>query len=637
MREMLKGELCTPCKDILFSKEERQWILEQLRMENAQLHEKYEELILGKTGILVSKVPSLSPAPGSSLDAATGSLLGQRIGGLSLDHDLGSRKFIPSTLLYQLKEEQESEKLQMFQTVVNAIDELTSLMITETLWIKDPTDGRYIIHRDNYEKTFPRISHLKGSRARFESSKAEGIVRMKGTELVGMLMNSTKRPDLFPTISTKAMTIRELGTQSGSLSGSLQLVYEQMHVLSPLVAPREFFCLHYCEQINEVEWIIVEVSYDCFNESQQTSPFRSWRLPSGCFVKDLPNGCSKITWVEHVQVNDKALTHRICRDFVFRGLAYGAERWLLSLQRMGERFACEMVGNATGQDLGGGTLIFLYFSFAFPVPIYLFYFYLLPSCGCFTILFVSVIIVREGKRSIMDLTHRMVKNLCASLTMKRKLDIPQLSELNSSGIRVSMFNSMGQGQPQGLIVNATISLWLPHPYQVVFDFLRDEKLRYQWDSMFKGNQSQQIASIAYGYHPGNCISILKPLIACENNNTLVLQESCIDPLGAIITYAPITIKCLDMALSGADSSTIPILPSGFIISGDGHPDTRARASSSTTRPIAGGSLLTVVYQIPTRNASSSRQVDIELVASIKELVSSTVQDIWSALHCGGID
>ncbi|GFS32320.1 hypothetical protein Acr_00g0021990 [Actinidia rufa] len=447
MREMLKGELCTPCKDILFSKEERQWILEQLRMENAQLHEKYEELIIGKTGILVSKVPSLPPAPGSSLDAATGSLLGQRIGGLSLDHDLGSRKFIPSTLLYQLKEEQESEKLQMFQTVVNAIGELTSLMVTETLWIKDPTDGRYIIHRDNYEKTFPRISHLKGSHTRFESSKAEGI----------------------------------------------------------------------------------------------------------------------ITWVEHVQVNDKALTHRICRDFVFRGLAYGAERWLLSLQRMGERFACEMVGNATGQDLGG------------------------------------------GKRSIMNLTHRMVKNLCASLTMKRKLDIPQLSELNNSGIRVSMFNSMGQGQPQGLIVNATISLWLPHPYQVVFDFLRDEKLRYQ------------------------------PLIAWENNNTLVLQESCIDPLGAIITHAPITIKCLDMALSGADSSTIPILPSGFIISGDGHPDTRARASSSTTRPIAGGSLLTVVYQIPTRNASSSRQVDIELVASIKELVSSTVQDIWSALHCGGID
>ncbi|XP_057474359.1 homeobox-leucine zipper protein HDG11-like isoform X2 [Actinidia eriantha] len=317
MREMLKGELCTPCKDILFSKEEQQWILEQLRMENAQLHEKYEELILGEMGILVSKVHSLPPAHGSSLDAATGSFMGQRIGGLSLDHDLGSRKFVAATLLYQLKEEQESEKKQMFQTVVNAIDELTSLMVTETLWIKDPTDGRYIIHRGNYEKTFPKISHLTSSRARFESSKAEGIVRMKGTELVGMLMNSTKRPDLFPTISTKAMTIRELGTQSGSLSGSLQLVYEQMHVLSPLVTPREFFCLRYCEQINEVEWIIVEVSYDCFIKSQQTSPFRSWRLPSGCFVKDLPNGCSKITWVEHVQVDDKALIHRLCRDFVF--------------------------------------------------------------------------------------------------------------------------------------------------------------------------------------------------------------------------------------------------------------------------------------------------------------------------------
>ena len=152
----------------------------------------YEELLLGKMGILVSKVHSLPPAPESSLDAATGSFMGQRIGGLSIDHALGSTKFVTSTLLYQLKEEQESEKKQMFQTVVNAIDELTSLMVTETLWIKDPTDGRYIIHRDNYEKTFPKISHLTGSRARFESSKAEGTVRMKGTELVGMLMNSVR-------------------------------------------------------------------------------------------------------------------------------------------------------------------------------------------------------------------------------------------------------------------------------------------------------------------------------------------------------------------------------------------------------------------------------------------------------------
>ena len=77
--------------------------------------------------------------------------------------------------------------------------------------------------------------------------------------------------------------------------------------------------------------------------------------------------------MEHVQVDDKALIHRLCRDFVFRGLAYGAERWFLSLQRMCERFACEMVGNATGQDLGGGTLTVTFhsdniiFLFCFPL------------------------------------------------------------------------------------------------------------------------------------------------------------------------------------------------------------------------------------------------------------------------------
>lgn len=78
----------------------------------------------------------------------------------------------------------------MFQTIVNAVNEVVSLLSIEPLWIKDPTDGRYVIHRDNYGKSFPMIDHLKGSRPQFESSKDEGIVRMHGSQLVGILMNS---------------------------------------------------------------------------------------------------------------------------------------------------------------------------------------------------------------------------------------------------------------------------------------------------------------------------------------------------------------------------------------------------------------------------------------------------------------
>lgn len=71
--------------------------------------------------------------------------------------------------------------------------------------------------------------------------------------------------------------------------------YEQMHILSPFVAPRDFYFLRYCHQIGEGEWMIVEVSYDIFHGSQERDCHsHSWRLPSGCIVRDLSNGCSMV-------------------------------------------------------------------------------------------------------------------------------------------------------------------------------------------------------------------------------------------------------------------------------------------------------------------------------------------------------
>lgn len=90
----------------------------------------------------------------------------------------------------------------------------------------------------------------------------------------------------------------------------------------------------------------------------------------------------------------------------------------------------------------------------------------------------------EGRRSVMKLSHRMVKNFCGILSMSGKLDFPQLSELYNSGIRVSVQNSREPGQPGGMIVSAATSLWLPLPPQNVFDFIREEKMRVQVNYKF---------------------------------------------------------------------------------------------------------------------------------------------------------
>ncbi|PSS00172.1 Homeobox-leucine zipper protein [Actinidia chinensis var. chinensis] len=552
-------------------------------------------------GISIPKIHILdhqTNSVGSSLDKLQNFVgLGQRIGGISLDNDHELGNYNDQALLNRLNKLQYSDISLMAQAISNATEELSSLFLNETLWIKDPVDGRLVIHRETYEKTFTRTNHLKSSSAWFESSKEKGFVRMNGVKLLEMLLDSTKRLDLFPTIITKEITLNDLITPTpGRQSGPLQLVYEQMHTLSPLLPPRDLYFLRYCHQIGEGSWMIVEVSYDIFDGSQYMYPYLSWRLPSGCLVRDMSNGCSMITWVEHVEVADKSLTHRLYRDLIFHNLAYGAERWLFTLQRMCERFVYEMMEN---RELG------------------------------------EVISLPEGRRSIMNLSQRMVKNLFANLTTKHTLDVPHLSEKNTD-VRVSVCKSMGSGQSHALITNAVTSFWLPLPYQAVFDFLRDEKMRDQWDVLSHGIQFQEIAGISYGEHPGNCISIIQPLIPSENN-VLVLQESSVDPLGAIVAYAPIDRKYIEMVISGADSCNIPILPSGFIIASDGHPVPIDGACSSCATANPSGSLLTVVFQILACDASSPNELNMEMVTSVNALIRSTVENIKAALNCTGLD
>lgn len=63
-----------------------------------------------------------------------------------------------------------------------------------------------------------------------------------------------------------------------------------------------------------------------------------------------------MTWVEHVQVDDKSLTHSLYKDTVCNSQAYGAKKWIVTLQRMCERFAFSVGSRITpGHELEGGT------------------------------------------------------------------------------------------------------------------------------------------------------------------------------------------------------------------------------------------------------------------------------------------
>jgi hypothetical protein len=66
----------------------------------------------------------------------------------------------------------------------------------------------------------------------------------------------------------------------------------------------------------------------------------------------------QVTWVEHAEVEEKPV-HQIFSEYVYSGMAFGAQRWLAVLQRQCERAASLMARNIS--DLGGYFLSFLFF------------------------------------------------------------------------------------------------------------------------------------------------------------------------------------------------------------------------------------------------------------------------------------
>nr|GMC62467.1 homeobox-leucine zipper protein ROC8-like [Ipomoea batatas] len=509
---------------------------------------------------------------------------------------------------------QEMEKSAMVDTMAVAMEELIELLqADEPLWIRTPEDGRLVLHRETYDRVFPKVNYLRSVSTRTESSKDSAVVPATPVELIEMCLDPSKWMDFFPTIVAKARIIEVL--DSGMLGGSLQLVniymFEKMHILSPMVAPRDFIFLRYCRQLEATAWIMVDVSYDCFKENEGFAPSYSWKLPSGCLIQDLHNGKSKVTWIEHVQVDDKTQTHRLYRDLICGSQAYGANRWIVTLQRMCERLSDNDIKIF---ELFGGR---------------------------------AVMNEPQGRRSVMQLSQRMVKSFCEILNMGERVDFPQTSEMNNSGVRISLRKSSTETaqSADALIVCAASSLWLPLPFDHLFNFFRDDQLRAQWDVLSNGYPVTEVARIPTGNHPGNCVSIfqsntnlnLQPYVSKESS-MLVLQESCVNSLEGHVVYAPIDLPVITASINGEDPIKIPMLPSGFVISGDGRLQKKSStAQSSNSKMGQGGSLLTVAFQILISNGSLSKQVNKECVATVHALISSTIQKIKTALDCSDLE
>ncbi|KAM0927269.1 hypothetical protein ACQ4PT_002988 [Festuca glaucescens] len=563
----------------------------------------------------ITQLPSMhQPLSMSSLELSVGGL-GSPVSALGPSLDLDPFSGGSSSSFQLPAPVSEMERPMMAELATRAMDELIRLaQAGEHLWVK-AAGGREVLNVDTYDSVFakPGSSAFRGPDVHVEGSRDSCLVLTSAVGLVDVFMDSSKWTEFFPSIVTTARTVDVLVNGMAGRSESLVLVrpdsrvhflvlardrsingalfafvyraqmYEELHVMTPVVPTRELCFLRYCRQIEQGLWAIADVSADLQRDARYGAPPpRSRRLPSGCLIADMSNGYSKVTWVEHMETEDKVPINMLYRDLVASGAAFGAHRWLAALQRACERHAC-LVTPPHGRDIA--------------------------VAG----------VTAEGRRSMMRLSQRMVGSFCASLSASQLHRWTTLSGSDdAAGVRVMVHRSTDPGQPSGVVLSAATSIWLPVSCERVFAFVRDENTRSQWDVLSHGNPVQEVSRITNGSHPGNSISLLRGLNASQNS-MLILQESCADATGSLVVYAPIDLPAANVVMSGEDPSAIPLLPSGFTIVPDG------RASS--------GSVVTVAFQILVSSLPSSR-LNEESVATVNSLISTTVEQIKAALNCG---
>ncbi|CAI9295682.1 unnamed protein product [Lactuca saligna] len=485
------------------------------------------------------------------------------------------------------------DKNVFLELALNAMDELMKLgQVNSPLWLGNMEGGGgEVLDLDEYMRTFPLCLGMKPHGFVTEASRASGVVMINSLALVEALLDANRWREMFLGLIGSSSTVDVISGGSGdSRNGVVQLMQAEVQLVSPLVPVRQVRFIRFCRQQAEGVWAVVDLSVDGGREG-----FISRRLPSGCIVHDMPNGYSKVMWIEHTEY-DEGVVHHQYRPLIRSGLGFGAQKWISTLQRHFECMATIMSPDSATDDH-------------------------------------SPVLPPGGRRSLTALAQRMTSNFCAGVcaTGGHKWEvIGNGAEAAKIMIRKSLNN---HGDPSGAVLSATMSVWMPMPHQRLFVLMLNEELRSQWDVLSHGTAMQNMIRFSKSQDHGslNTISLLRANTTGGNanqNTVLVLQESSTDVSGSLIVYAAVDINSIDVVMRGGDSSCVALLPSGFAIM----PDCVGESGAPVTKPGSeGGSLLTVGFQILVNDLPSSK-LTMESINTVINLISRTVQGIKEVVN-----
>uniref|UniRef100_A0A164URM1 START domain-containing protein n=1 Tax=Daucus carota subsp. sativus TaxID=79200 RepID=A0A164URM1_DAUCS len=487
------------------------------------------------------------------------------------------------------------ERSQIVEIVNKATEELIKMATKgEPLWIKSFETGREILNYDEYLKILPVKNFTKKwpNGSSVEASRDSGVVFMDLPTLVQYFMDAKQWQELFPCMISKGSIVDVINNGEGAgKNGAIQLMFAELQMLTPVVATREVYFVRHCKQLAADKWAIVDVSLDKLENNIDS---RCYKRPSGCIIEDKSNGHSKVIWVEHMECQ-KSLVPSLYRTIVNSGLAFGAGHWMKTLQLQCERLVFFMATNVpTSNSYGVATF--------------------------------------AGRQSILKLAQRMTKSFYRALGASNYHTWNKTTSKTGEDIRIAWRKNLSDpGEPLGVVLCAVLSVWLPVSHQNLFDFLRDETRRNEWEISVNEGPAQNIANLVKGQDHRNAVTI--QAIKQKQKSVWILQDSCTNAYESTIVYAPVDISSMESAMTGCDPSDIAILPSGFSILPDGVESRPLLISSrSEDKSTEGGSLLTIAFQILTTN-SPTENLSMESFESVNTLVSCTLQNIKTALQC----
>ncbi|PRQ60048.1 putative transcription factor & lipid binding Homobox-WOX family [Rosa chinensis] len=584
----------------------------QLRIENARLNDELSRICTLAQKFLGRPISNLA-APRSLPSSTAGLDLAMGINGmgclnagasnqLSMGFELGDGVGSSSPVMPLMKPvmgmpndlQHMTDRHVYLELAGEAMDELVRMVQADTpLWMKSSDGGSETLNVELY-RTFSCIS-TRQSGLVTDASRDSCMVIINSLALVETMMDANRWTDMFPTLVARASTIGMISSgPNGTRNGTIQMMHAELQMLSPLVPVRPLKFLRFSKQHAEGVWAVVDVSIDI---QQDASSVNCRRLPSGFIVQDMPNGYSKVTWIEHLEYNESGV-HQLLQPLLRSGIGFGAQRWLATLQRECESLTFLMSSTNPNEVPRGLSM--------------------------------------NSKKSMLRLAQRMMQSFCSgvcgsSVRQWDKLCIDNVSD----NVRVMVRQSLEVGEPSGFVLSAATSVWMPVSRSRLFDFLRDWQLRGQWDILVSCRPLQAMVQVDKDHGGGNSVSLFnaKGLDANNNNNMLMFQETRTDASGSIVVYAPITSTSSDImrdvVYEGGDSTYVELLPSGFAILPCVTSDhVKGEGNGSDD----GGCLLTVGFQIVCDGGQPTSKLTMHSVKTVIDLISSTIQKIKSALQ-----